>query len=128
MKRLLSLAMVLITLQCVGCGDTHESIMKEQVNTMKKLVATLEGIKDEDSAKSAKSNLESLGKEMKDIEARGNKLPAPTAEEQKAMQDKYGKEMEDLMPRLMTQMFRLGMDPKMGPILKDIDLDGKGMK
>lgn len=129
MKRLLSLVLVLFTMQCAGCGgDTHESIMKEQIDTMKTMVSTLEGIKDESSAKSAKPTLESLAKQMKEIEARGAKLPAPTAEEAKALQEKYSKDMEDLMPRMMKEMFRVGMDEKMGPILKDIDMDVKGAR
>jgi len=124
MKHLLTLSALMFTLLLVpGCGgDTHESLAKETIDTMKKMVATLEGIKDEASAKSAKSTITDLSAKMKDIETRMGKLPAPTEADGKAMETKYGKEMEEVSMKLQSQMFRIIGDPKIAAVLQDIDM------
>jgi len=124
MKRLLTLSALMFSLMLVpGCGgDTHESLAKETIDTMKKMVATLEGIKDEASAKSAKPTLTDLSAKMKDIETRMGKLPAPTEADGKAMESKYGKEMEEVSMKLQSQMFRIIGDPKIAAVLQDINM------
>jgi len=122
MKHLIALAFALVVMNCVGCGgDTHESLAAEQVSTMKELVTVLDGVKDEDSAKAAKSKVKSLVEKMNDINLRESKLKPPTQEEVKAMGDKYGKEMEALAPKLQGNMLRIMTDPKVSAVLQDLD-------
>ena len=127
MKRLVSLLAILTLGVCPGCGgDSHESLAADSMTTMKELVATLESIKDEASAKAAKSKLVSLTQQMNKINERQAKLPAPGEAELKAMTSKYGKEMEELQPKMVAAMMRIQFDPAIQKELSDIDM--KGMK
>jgi hypothetical protein len=127
MKRLLTFSALMFALMLVpGCGgDTHDSLAAESVDVMKKLVAALEGVKDEATARSAKPTLESLASKMKDIDQRQTKLGTPTDAEIKAMGDKYGKEMEALQPKLVAAMMRMQFDPQIAAVLQDIDMKMK---
>ena len=127
MKRLSSLLAISILVVCPGCGgDSHESLAADSVKAMKELVATLDTIKDEASAKAAKSKLVSLSQQMTKINERQAKLPAPTEADVKAMESKYGKEMEELQPKMVAAMMRIQFDPAIQKELSDIDM--KGMK
>jgi cytochrome c556 len=109
-----------------GCESkpTHESVMKDMIGKMKELVAVLEGVKDEASAASAKPKLQALSKEMKELEATASKLPKASAEEEKRLREKYEPEMKELTPKLFAEVMRVGMDPKLGTVLKDTMPDG----
>jgi len=68
MKAMLALTVVAALLLCCGCGgDSHESLAAEAVSTNKDLLATLETVKDEASAKAAKPKLKSLVEKMNDM-------------------------------------------------------------
>ena len=124
MKRLLAFAAALTFVVCSGCGDSHESLTGESLSTMKELVSVLDGVKDEASAKSAKPKLKSLMEKLKDINQRQSKLPAPTDAQVKAMDAKYGKQMEEISQKLQSQMLRIAFDPKIRGQLDDINLKG----
>jgi len=127
MKRLASLLAISILVVCPGCGgDSHESLAADSVKTMKELVATLDSIKDEASAKAAKPKLVSLSQQMNKINERQAKLPTPTEADVKAMESKYGKEMAELQPKMVAAMMRIQFDPAIQKELSDIDM--KGMK
>lgn len=124
MRKLFSVVLVTMLLVGPGCGgDTHQSLAASAVSTMKDFVDTLDNVKDEASAQSNKSKLQSLATKMKDINQRQEKLPKPTADEMKAMGDKYGPQMEDLQKRVMGDMFRIMSDPKIMAVLHDIDFE-----
>jgi hypothetical protein len=122
MKRLLTLTPMLVFLVCSGCGDSHDSLTSESLSTMSKLVATLDGVKDEASAKSAKSDVKSLLTRLNEINTRQSKLPAPTEAEGKAIEKKYAKQMEELSTKLQGNMLRIVTDPKIASVFEDIDL------
>jgi hypothetical protein len=125
MKRLVPLVASVMFVLCAGCGDSHESLGKESITTLKQLVATLEGVKDEASAKSAKPKLKSLMEQLNDINAREAKLGAPTEAEIKSMEAKYGSEMEELQAKFASNMMRIAFDPKIQSELADLDKLGK---
>src|SRR2546425_11059966 len=123
MKRFFRLApLLMLALILCGCGDSHQSLAREQVDTMKEMAATLDTVKDADSAKDAKPKLKKLAERMNDINQREAKLPAPTEAEIKAMDSKYGKEMEEASRKMQAAMLRIIADPKIGAELADIDL------
>jgi hypothetical protein len=115
-----TVATIALTLVVAGCGDSRESLAEEGVSTMKELVATLDGVKDASTAKAAKSKIQSLVSKLDDLKARMDKLGANPSEE-KALQDKYGKEMEEQMGKLLPAMMRIQFDPNIQGELKDID-------
>jgi hypothetical protein len=125
MKRLVSFLVISMLAVLPGCGgDSHESLGAESMTVMKDLIATLDGIKDEASAKAAKPKLVSLTEKMQKINERQAKLPALTEADMKAMESKYGKEMEELQPRMVAAMMRLQFDPAIQKELSDLDMKG----
>lgn len=127
MKRLVSFLVISMLAVLPGCGgDSHESLAGESMTVMKDLIATLDGIKDEASAKAAKPKLVSLTEKMQKINERQAKLPAMSEADVKAMESKYAKEMEELQPKMVAAMMRLQFDPAIQKELSDIDM--KGMK
>jgi hypothetical protein len=128
MKHMIACAAALMILCCLsGCGgDSQESLMKEGLTTMTELVAVLDGVKDEASATSAKPKVKSLMDKMESINQRQAKLPAPSETEIKAMESKYGKQMEDVMQKMMGHAMRIQFDPKISAVLNDIDMKPRG--
>jgi hypothetical protein len=118
--------MVLALALCAGCGgDSREDLAGESVDILKELVTTLDGVKDEASANSAKPKLEKLVKEMNDLNERQEKLGMPTEEEFKEIEQKYGKQMEELQQKFAGNVLRIAFDPKIQAVLNDIDLKMK---
>ena len=125
MTRLLPLVLLPALAMCPGCGgDSHDRVMADSVSTMRDLVATLETVKDQGSAKAAKAKLTSLGQQMKAIQDRQSKLPTPSQEAMKPLLEKYGKEMQSLQQKLIAAMMRIQFNPAIQAELKDIDMQG----
>jgi len=123
MKHLIALTSILLIAFCIGCGGhTHESLQGEALDTMKKMIAVLENVKDEASAKSAKAELKSLAEKLNDLNARQSKLGMPTENEIEAMDDKYGKEMDEVGRKFQGQVMRIMFDPKISAELNDINM------
>src|SRR5438552_13091566 len=106
MRHVLPLGALVLLVCCAGCGDSHESLAKDSVSNMKEMVAILDGVKDQASAHDAKPKLKSLMEKQKDIDARQNKLGAPSEDEMKTIDSKYSKEMEELQQKFNGQMMR----------------------
>ena len=104
-----------------GGGDTYESLAAASMENTKQLVATLDTIKDEATAKAAKPKLKTLLEKMNDLNQRQAKLPAPTEADAKAIDAKYGKEMEELQMKMAGHMMRISFDPKIRAELADLD-------
>jgi len=122
MKRAVAPVLVLF-LCCAGCGDTHESLTKEYRSTMSKVIVVLQGVKDEASAQAAKPKLKALAQQLNDIQSRMAKLPAPTDAQIKSTADKYAQDMQELQSKLMAEVMRIGLDPKLRGALDDLDQD-----
>jgi hypothetical protein len=122
MKHVIGLVTTALLLLAGGCGgDSHQSLADESMATMKEMVATLDNIKDEASAKSNKSRLKAILQKMNGINDRQAKLPAPTEADLKAMEARHGKEMEELQTKMAGHMMRIAFDPKISAELKDLD-------
>jgi hypothetical protein len=128
MKRLLARAsaVMFVAIVITGCGDTRESLAEESMSTMREMVAVLDTVKDDASAKAAKPKLKTLSDKLEDINQRASKLGTPTEAEVKALDQKHGKEMEELMRKMTGHMMRIAFDPKIQAELADVDM--KGMK
>jgi hypothetical protein len=111
MRKVASFVLILTALALTGCGDSHDAVMSDMVASMEKFNSILDGVKDEASAKAAKSKLEALTKEMKVLTERSKKLPKATAEELKSMQDKHEKEFVAVSGKIQKNMFRIATNP-----------------
>ncbi len=94
-----------------GCGDTHDSITQEMLAKFNELNTVLDGVKDEDSAKAAAPKVEAISTQLKEIQTRGSKLGKPSDTDQKAMRDKYEKQMQEAVGKLMQNAARIQMQP-----------------
>lgn len=126
MKRfaLLTLTAVL-ALSLAGCDPTHDSIMKDNLDQMKKMVEILKTVKDESSAKAAAPKIKAINEEMKKLKEQADKLPKPTAEQQTELEKKYKADIEKLMPELLQEAMRIGMNPTLSKPLDDAMKDFK---
>jgi len=112
---------------CTGCGDSHESLSGEMVDTMNQMTKVLAEVKDKDSAKSAGPKLEALGKEMKDIQKRSEALGKPDEAAQKSLKESFEKPMSEAMDKFMKEMMRIAMNPELADALpKDMGVGGMG--
>jgi hypothetical protein len=121
MRTLMALAMAMLFLICNGCGDTREKLAEENFSIINEMTTLLEGVKDEASATSAKPKLKSLLERMSSVNERAAKLPAPSEAETKAMIDKHGTRMDEMVRKFQSQMMRISFDPKLRPMFDDLD-------
>jgi hypothetical protein len=121
--RLLCVLAVSTFVLCVSSGcdskPTHESVLKDSIAKLKEVATILEGVTDEASAQAAKPKLQAISTQLKELKTKMDQLPKPSADEEKRLKEKYEPQMKEMMPKLMAQMMRVAMDPKLGPIIKD---------
>lgn len=123
-------AALVMAMLLTGCGgDSHEKVMGDMVGQMKEFAGTLETIKDEASAKAASDKLNKIAASMKDLKARADKLGKPSADVEKALKEKYEKDMTEVMGKFMGSAMRIGMNPELGKhVEKAMEEVGKSMK
>jgi hypothetical protein len=119
----------LLALSACGGASTHEAVSRDMTSTMKDFVATLETVTDKKSAEAAKPKLEAIAKSMQEIQKRMEALGEPTAEQQKELEAKHGKEMEQLMQRMVAASMKLASNPEaMATLQPVLDQMGEGPK
>jgi hypothetical protein len=94
------LAFCCVTL--TGCGDSHESVMKEALGMMNNMVTDMEGGMAPDKLK---EKYDAQGKALK---ARMDKIGKPSAAEEKRLKEKFEPEFAKLMPRMMQAAMKSG--------------------
>jgi len=109
-----------------GCGDSHEAAADDTVDLMEELADILESIKDEDSAKAASAELEDWAEDMQKISDRVKELEDLSADDEKALKEKYKEKMDEVGARIQKEMQRLMMDRELGKHFGDAM--GKAMK
>lgn len=96
---------------------TKEEAGTESLRLMEKMVTTLEGVKDEASAKAAAAALDPIVTRMKELQKTMEAMPEAKRSELEA---EHKKEGEALAQRMMKEMMRIGTDQKLGPILMPV--------
>lgn len=108
MKRVTVLAGLLALVFVVGgCGDKHESAMKEMLGNFEDMNSVLDGVKDEASLKAAKPELEEISERMKALGERMKKIGKAPKARQEALKSKYEERMKKVTGDLMKNMMRL---------------------
>lgn len=102
-----------------GCKDDHESLMKGMIGKMNDLTAALKTVTDEASSKAAAPKVKSIATDMQELQKKAEALGKPSADEDKRLQEKYEKQLQEAMGGFMGEAMRIGMNPKlMTPELK----------
>lgn len=115
----LTLALAGLLLSVPGCGDSHDAVMQDTIEIMKDMTEVMESIEDEASAKAAAPKLAKLGERFREIEMRQEAVGKPTPEQEQALKEKYGDELESVMQEFMAETFRLMMNPALAKHLED---------
>lgn len=89
----------------------------ESLRLMEKMVTTLEGVKDEASAKAAATALDPIVTRMKELQKTMEAMPEAQRSELEA---KHKQEGEALAQRMMKEMMRIGSDQKLSAILMPV--------
>ncbi len=90
-----------------GCGgDKDEAAVKEHLECLKALNKVLDGVKDAETLKAAKSKIESLGKDLDAARAKVKAVPTDKATE---LLKKYGAEVAKEEAALTTNRARVAV-------------------
>jgi hypothetical protein len=93
--------------------------MRDSLAKLNQVATILEGVKDEASATEAKPKLAAIAAQLKELKAKMDRLPKPSADEEKRLREKYEPQWKELMPKLSSEMARVMLNPKLGPLIKD---------
>lgn len=108
MQKTLGIVVLMIAVMgVVGCSDSHEKVVKDQLDLLKQLDGVLEGVTDEASAEAAKSGLEAIRAEDELIDARLKELGQLKRAEKRELEEEYGQATEDALGDLQDQLQRL---------------------
>lgn len=121
--RKISVSALLTTVVLVsGCGqETHESFMQENIDQMKKMVDAMKKIKDKDSALAQVDTFKSIESKFKSIKERSEKLPKLSAEQEKALEDKFKSQVDPLMQEMLAEVFRImSLGPEVQTVLNGV--------
>ncbi len=113
---LLAVALLPLTLTLVGCGgDPYAAVLEDGKAAQAELIGILESVTDTASAEQAATKIEAMGEKMRDITARQDALPEPTAEQAEAL---AAEAMEDDMTaKVGGEMMRIMQIPDVMEIL-----------
>lgn len=108
-----------------GCdsGPTHESVTKDSLAAMEEMTTALKAVQDEASAAAAKPKLQAIGERMRKLKEQSDKLGKPSADADATIKKEYEPRMRKAMSDLLGETMRVGMDPKLGAALKDINIE-----
>lgn len=85
----------------------HEKALKQAVDSLDKIVATLKTIKDEDSAGAAKPELRKSAATFVDALAKGEKLDPPEKDEKERLKKLYKPKIEEALSKIMADSRRV---------------------
>jgi hypothetical protein len=87
--------------------DNYETVLKQMLDAITRASGALAKVKDDESAKAAKPELEKISTEMADVQQRALKLGKPSDEQSKALEKKYGEQLRNAVKELDDQALRL---------------------
>ena len=122
------LGLVVAVLMIGGCGgpDTHEKVMQDSLNMMKKMISIVESVDDEASAKAAVTKINALESQAKAIQARMEKLGEPTPEQDKALEAKFKSQFEEFMPKMIGVAMKVAQYPELQKAMDGVSMDSMG--
>ena len=87
--------------------DTYDTVLKQMLGLITKAKDALAKVKDEESAKAAKPEVEKISQEMADVQQRALKLGKPSEEQSATLKKKYDEPLRNATDELQVQALRL---------------------
>jgi hypothetical protein len=116
LRKLPPLLLLCLPFILVGCGEASENVANQLLDEHKKLLAIIDGVTDEASAKAVAPQVEAVGKRVVELLEKGEKLKDPPKE----FQVKFEKEMGQVTADLQTKILALKKsNPKAAQILAE---------
>src|SRR5262249_41904968 len=106
-----SMAFVMVFATVAFAADTHDSLVKELLTTLKDAVGVLTSVKDDKTAKDASPKVDKISEKMGDIKKRMEKIGKPTPDEEKVLKEKYKDEMEKTFKSFAEELGRVAKVP-----------------
>lgn len=125
MKKALFGAVAVLCLALPACGgpsDPHEAFIVDSLALMNDMVTTLEGVSDKAGLEAAVPTLKAYSARAEALQKRMKEIGKPTADKEKALEEKYKPRMAPLMERLQKIM------PKIGPLMAQVPEAAKAME
>ena len=116
-----ALALTLASLPLfAGEEFTHEDALKQMIQSLGKMTATLGSVKDADSAQAARPELKKLVGGFVAVRAKADKLPPPEPAEKERLAKQYKGKMDDAIKKLLVEAGRLESVVGTKELLKDL--------
>jgi hypothetical protein len=101
-------------------GSPHEQALNQALDSFESINKTLESIKDEESAGTAKPALKKAADSYLEARAKGDKLPPPEKEEKDRLAKIYKPKFNKAMEQMSIQIRRVELVPGGKEALKEI--------
>ena len=108
-----------------GCGDSHESLMRQQISAMNEAADILATIKDKSSAEAAKPKMKKIGEKLGDLKNRIDRLEKLSESKKVAFESKFKDQLVGAPKRLTDEQLRLISVEGAKEILDDLNKDLK---
>jgi hypothetical protein len=123
-KRAIGIAILLATavLLPIFAGDDspYEKTLKQMIQSLGKMTATLGSVKDADTAQAARPELKKAIDGFTALRAKADKLPPPEPAEKERIAKQYKPKMEEAIKKLLMEAGRLESVPAAKELLKDL--------
>lgn len=120
--RALSVGILMAALSFAGAAQVspHEEALKQAVESVEKIGATLKKIDDEASANAAKPELRKSAASFLEARARGEKMQQPEKAEKRRLEKLYKPRLDEAMKKMSTEALRVDNIPGGKEALKEI--------
>jgi hypothetical protein len=116
-----------IVLLCVSSAPAGEGtkvgledVLKDMVTTIERMTSSLAGIKDEETAKSARPELRKAADHFVSIRKKAETLKPPSKEEKDRLEKEFRPKLVDATKKLFGEIGRVGKVPGGKDVLRDI--------
>ena len=100
----------------------YEQLLKQVLQSVDKVTATLETVKDEESAAAAKPDLRKSAALFIEAKAKGEKMQPPEKDEKVRLEKIYKPKLKESMEKMNTQVTRVQFIPGGKDALKEISV------
>jgi len=108
-SRYIQMALVALALMLGvgGCGSKQDKDTNKAVSLMNAYADRLSQIKTSGDVDAAKGDLQQIAQQFKDLQADMAQLPKPSDDDAKALEDKYGAQIQQAMQRVQSELGRI---------------------